>query len=61
MNDLRLSKYIAKYWTKEIEEMSVKDAKLAFDVAYEHLCEDCLEAGIESPSWPEAFGLWVGV
>ncbi len=58
---MRLQKIIDAYYHIDIESLTVREAKLAFDTTYESIAEDCLEHDIDLPSWDEAFGMWVGV
>ena len=56
-----LRNIIDSYFDKSIEDMTVKQAKLCFDVVYENICDDCVTQGINEPDWDIAFGLWCGV
>lgn len=58
---MTIQKIIDAYYHKDIESMTVRDAKLAFDTVFESITEDCVEHDFVCPDWDEAFGLWVGV
>ena len=58
---MTLREIIDSYFHESIEDMTVKQAKLCFDVVYENICDDCVTEGIDHPDWDLAFGLWCGV